>query len=175
MYNWMYTRLRSSTSSFVDEMSPQRNGWWRTVPTTKWLVTNCTHDETAATKRRRQNGSNEKAATNGGDKRGCTHQLRRTQLLTQSLAHSRKHLYLYRWKRKNEGENLKAIFSNEYCPGKNWNHTHHRMNMWFALVLGINMLLFGCRVVERHLDSLKLSLHDCKSWSMLQLKEGKQQ
>ena len=71
--------LHPSSSSSVDEVSPQQNGgrqsvpatkWLATsVPATKWLVTNCTSDETVGDELPSQQNGRRR---NGGDERGST-------------------------------------------------------------------------------------------------------
>ena len=46
-----------------DEVSPQQNGWRRTVPVMKWQATRCPHNEWLAMKRQRQNGADEAGCT----------------------------------------------------------------------------------------------------------------
>ena len=51
-----------------NEVYPQRNGWRRSVPATKWLVTKCTRDEIA--------GDEVYPQRNGSDKTSCSASLR---------------------------------------------------------------------------------------------------
>ena len=78
------TRLRSSSSSSIDDVSLRQNGGRQSVPATKWLATKCPCNEMAgdklylrrnswrrlvpttkwqATKRRRRNGGDKMEAT----------------------------------------------------------------------------------------------------------------